>query len=634
MSMLPQIFCAGGLLIALGMVGCGGGGGASAPTVSGNSTATSFVLTASAGEGTTLSPTSVTVDAGKAAIFKAVLKPGYKDLQVTGAGGTLNGDTFTTAPVFSNATIVSSAQRSDPTKVLVKARIDLSGASVKPTEQLVTPGGFCRFEVTLPVGFQINRVSLEGLSGGTGKSGLTVTATNVQAPSGTGMVVVGTAAAVEPSQGYTPEDLKISPQAVFADEFRTTPIRMTLRSRFAALQKISITAEYRYWVGQGDVLVTIPFRDDGQGGDDSAGDGVFTAVFTPAYTPPLLQLNGKVGSLALLIKAADAQGATVITDRGYNYLDAYIGAIKREEVPVLTPLDSVASATSHILSLVRPHAFARDWWSRTEYACMVYDRFKDDFDFLVLRGVGMQPTEETWANSLHMSNATLGIGVRSMTQSLAYTGSDGRLKTILYSHGGNAFPAFLHELGHHACFFLDHQDLPLSDGRGHITRPKSHVGQDDFAQHLIENASGDFVLGLKGVGTYNNPYSMLELYLMGLVGPSDVPPEHFVFDPAYLNRPLGIVVPRDKTRRVTIDDIVRIYGPRVPDVTQSPKAFRLLHVVVSDRALKPAELLLEHTVAAFAESKPEGAAATMPPLTFWVATGGRGSVTTLLPPRK
>lgn len=81
------------LVLATGLVACGGGGGGSgSPDDSAAPPpppASRYRVSASAGPGTSVSPASITVDAGASATLSVTLASGFRDLTVSGCGGTV-----------------------------------------------------------------------------------------------------------------------------------------------------------------------------------------------------------------------------------------------------------------------------------------------------------------------------------------------------------------------------------------------------------------------------------------------------------------------------------------------------------------------------------------------------------------
>ena len=67
-----------------------------------------YTVTAEAGEGGSIDPSNTTVNYGDTAQFTVTPDPGYRILTVTGCGGSLDGNTYTTGPITENCTVSSS----------------------------------------------------------------------------------------------------------------------------------------------------------------------------------------------------------------------------------------------------------------------------------------------------------------------------------------------------------------------------------------------------------------------------------------------------------------------------------------------------------------------------------------------
>ena len=80
---------------------CGGGGGSSTPE------ATSYQVTATAGTGGTILPAGATANAGGTTTLTVTPMAGYVASGVTGCGGTLSGNTYTTGTINSNCTVTA-----------------------------------------------------------------------------------------------------------------------------------------------------------------------------------------------------------------------------------------------------------------------------------------------------------------------------------------------------------------------------------------------------------------------------------------------------------------------------------------------------------------------------------------------
>jgi len=90
------------VIFSLALASCGGSGGGEEDAT------TSYTVTASAGVGGSISPTSATVNSGATANFTVTPDSGSSTNTVIGCGGALVGTTYTTAAVTANCTITAS----------------------------------------------------------------------------------------------------------------------------------------------------------------------------------------------------------------------------------------------------------------------------------------------------------------------------------------------------------------------------------------------------------------------------------------------------------------------------------------------------------------------------------------------
>ena len=83
------------IAISLFLIACGGGGSDSSPAPT-PPTATTYTVSASAGTGGSISPSSRSVTSGQTTTFTVTANSGYEIDGVTGCGGSLSGNTYTT----------------------------------------------------------------------------------------------------------------------------------------------------------------------------------------------------------------------------------------------------------------------------------------------------------------------------------------------------------------------------------------------------------------------------------------------------------------------------------------------------------------------------------------------------------
>ncbi|WP_138984179.1 InlB B-repeat-containing protein [Alishewanella jeotgali] len=165
------------LTLLILLTSCGGGGDSSSGGT-GNSPQT-YVINTIAGNGGTITPASRTVNQGQSATFTVTADSGFTINVVTGCGGSLTGNTYTTGVINANCTVNASF---NPISFTISATAG-EGGTITPTSQVVSYGATTSFTVTPNTGYSINTVSGCGgsLTGNTYTTGPINTACNVNA---------------------------------------------------------------------------------------------------------------------------------------------------------------------------------------------------------------------------------------------------------------------------------------------------------------------------------------------------------------------------------------------------------------------------------------------------------------------
>jgi len=89
-------------------------------------------------------------------------------------------------------------------------------------------------------------------------------------------------------------------------------------------------------------------------------------------------------------------------------------------------------------------------------------------------------------------------------------------------------------------------------------------------------------------------YSNLDLYLMGLITPSEVPDFFILRNLELIGRDRNghPIFKADRTK-VTIEDVIAVHGPRLPDVDHAQKKFNTGIVVIVEHGAKPSKELID-----------------------------------------
>jgi len=391
-----------------------------------------------------------------------------------------------------------------------------------------------------------------------------------------------------------------------------------------------------------------PFRlyDDGSHGDAQAGDNVFTrsGVVLPCE-PYGSEIQGWTRWLGFLrVELADG------TRQGNNYgMEAGQVDPKYKNAFAVRDLGDHLSATAYALFIDDFDHSVMSGYPVSDVVCgtsnfqayrKLYGVFPDDFDFALITP-GMQifrpgSLSENVPYDVTVSNAAQRIGLSSFNNAAAF-GSSGKLKSVVY-HSFGSLSIATHEIGHTWGMHLG-AALGLLDPReagnvwGHWN-PHSDIGgqmsgyysdSSGHTGHFLDNGDGTWKL----IPNWEQePFSPLDLYVMGLIPPEEVPPVHFLQAPN-LTDPKRITAASYRT--VTIDQILNAAGgARIPASSESQKDFTLAFIVTQDTAYNDAAYAFFSLMSYTLMSK-------NPPDThsyfasFSWATGGRATLNTRLP---
>lgn len=445
-------------------------------------------------------------------------------------------------------------------------------------------------------------------------------------------VTNGNPAPVAPAN-FTLDRVQVAPYAIWADAINTQTVTVTARTTSTADVHLSL-AYFDELVGGSGRRIVEPMYDDGSHGDTVAHDGVFTRSLTLDIADPgLLRLyDGQIDALPITIEASDARGVIAPS----NSIDARVDlalvspSLRGQTAP--RRIDATTQLTNTLVNVVDP---TFDGNAVTALVRRLYGIFSGDpFDFVVV--FATHTSGDGIPRSLGVKNDVGGINIAAFDSSGDY-GSAGRLQQVVFQNGKTLGVEINHEIGHRWAAYLNKPALNLSLPTGFHWGASDHVGQMGNGPYLQPDGTG-FRVGNGGGADHfvSNPFSPLELYLMGLVPPSDVPAYRFVTDPT-VDVQFGAWLPASSTQHVTIDDIVATYGARTPSANISQNAFSAAFVVVSDRFLNEAETALSSYVASYMGGMSEGGERAgglfevSDPPSFSAATGYRASLETQLP---
>jgi hypothetical protein len=192
--------------------------------------------------------------------------------------------------------------------------------------------------------------------------------------------------------------------------------------------------------------------------------------------------------------------------------------------------------------------------------------------------------------------------VVTYTRQIAERSHDGKLLPYDY-----AMAQIGHEMGHRWAAFVSakvgSETIHLGDGTHWVAGLQARA-PFPYQRPTEASAMGGGVWQDNFDGTFTQlddnyfvpatGWSYLDLYLMGLIGPAEAP-DFFILRnlvPAGRDTNGHPIFKADRTK-VTINDVIAVEGPRLPDVDHSQKKFNTGMVVVVEQGKKPSPELLE-----------------------------------------
>jgi len=368
--------------------------------------------------------------------------------------------------------------------------------------------------------------------------------------------------------------------------------------------------------------------DDGSNGDAVAGDGVFTlGGITAAMYPEDIAFP-----IAWNENNVDVDLATIWLSAEISYTSGQSEYVSFIELRVVSsklefPAEQVGDglfASEYAFFIVDPagETYTGNFPNITDYdgptiAKKFYDFYPDEFDFInfmVVRGdLGMK------AHSGSLRSAATNIRT-DQTDYTAEFGSQGRLLAMTYSPFG-----FLnHEIGHSWGAFVG-----VEKG---ISTGVHWSGSTDISGMMsegFETSDGLYFFKPNGDGTFTagwfeDRFAPLELYLMGMIPPEEVPDVQILQNPDLSD--LERVIP-ESVETYSIEQIIAAAGgPRQPAYPAAQTDFNVAIALLSDSNFSEAEIALYSFLSREYSAQREANAL----VNFYTATGGRGTVNTRL----
>lgn len=180
---------------------------------------------------------------------------------------------------------------------------------------------------------------------------------------------------------------------------------------------------------------------------------------------------------------------------------------------------------------------------------------------------------------------------------------DGRMPPYMY-----AMSQIGHEMGHRWAAFVSakvgDETFPL--GPTHWARGLQAIVPFPYVRPTEASIMGGGVWQDNFDGTFTQldddyyvpatGYSYLDLYLMGMISPAEVPDFFILRNLSFVSRDAnGHPVFKANRTKVTIQDVIAAEGPRTPGVDKSQRQFNTGMVIIVQHGQKPSQQLIEET---------------------------------------
>jgi hypothetical protein len=422
------------------------------------------------------------------------------------------------------------------------------------------------------------------------------------------------------------------------DPASTTTLKVHIVSR-KDIKRVWITS-----LGTGAPEGRGELYDDGTHGDAKAGDRVFTLadVALPAeiYSNPGRGFHTWWG----FIRVELLDGTTMGNE--YGMIVGLADQEYKNRFPVrqygkglsATPYAFFIKDTGHQVMDGYPVAGVYCGTKNFKAYKKLYSVFPDVFDFALLMP-GMQifrpkDLRENVPYNVTVSNMIKNIGMPRLDDTARF-GSSGKLKSVQYESFAS-YEVSDHETAHNWGAFLGKNLGLMEKQSGGVISPHwnslSDIGGQLGYYYINGDKSGHFAYNGDGTwrflpNTYVSPYSPLELYVMGLIPPSEVPDIHILKNPDLtdLNR-----ITAESFKTITMKQIVKAAGgERIPSAADAQKDFAMAFIVTQDRPYDEAAYAFFSLISRELMNREPPREHTYFAPFYW-ATGGRATLSTFL----
>jgi hypothetical protein len=338
--------------------------------------------------------------------------------------------------------------------------------------------------------------------------------------------------------------------------------------------------------------------------DPSTAGGVFVHAAADQYTVTWCNIRGFESTRTTTVQVTLLPDGVVEMKYGatITLLDAVVG-LSPGRTGDFRPVNlSDAGPTDGGAAAVGERFAERGQLDAVALSRKFFQTHPDNYDQLVI-WTDAPVIQNAFAYETTIANEIRGIGLDVFDASRDF-GSAGRLRSYTVMDWIGKYPetptqTFLgenntlslmgQEVGHRWLAFLEFRDHNGARSEALLGRDAAHWSFffDSDASCMEGNDIEDLGGGSFRTVASVERYSRLDLYAMGLVADSDVPPFFYVESPVNVNPSRDaesaprVGVTFNGTRRdVLIQDVIAIHGPRNPSAAQSPRVHRQAFVLL------------------------------------------------------
>jgi len=399
---------------------------------------------------------------------------------------------------------------------------------------------------------------------------------------------------------------------------------------------------------------SIVFFDNGQDGDEKAGDNIFT-ITNLKWDFSFIRIDN---TNDIQFRNCDIRyyfnNGNIIKENIDPACGIRVINTQKVEIPLVNKINDSVQYSSHAVNIVMkidPNSYYVFWSilsSEIRAAKTYYKYFPDDIDFFALCTTYPTPDVAAYGWYEPVRNDVIGIwDCETAICTFNYSDIFDSNRLLCFMYGINNFGGksalINHELLHHWAVHLSPKlNLEYSNHWSAIELPSSGFGSGAPKSHFYHYKDSIY-RGYNDL-SFTSHYNSLELYLMGLV-PFDsvIFPIKTLINFKFLgwitndtinayNPPLIMECTADSIHYLTRSEYLKYMPLRNPDYSTSQKDFKMALIIISDRLLTVKEMAYYNYQMKENEKKEPQmySPSDYMGINFYNATRGKGTLTTKL----